>query len=426
MLNRSIPPAFKEISNFEIVKAESSFLDNGIPFHILKAGNEPVIRLELIFKAGHWYEPHNGISYFTTKLLSSGTSNLSSKQIEKQIAQYGAFLELGTGYDRSTITIYSLSKYLNSILPLVSDMITNSIFPYEEIENLKTITSQNLKVNLKKTSFLASKNFRELLFGESHPYGRSIDETAISGITQENLKHYHNERFSYKDVDIILSGNGTEDFHKIINTHLGTLKWGSPQKKEYQYSITAPTNNSLVVSNPESIQSSIRMGCNLFSIDHSDYFKLNLLIEIFGGYFGSRLMRNIREEKGYTYGINAGFNSLRHSGYMSIGTDVNKENTINTIREIIKEMRTLKTEPVSKEELLTVTNYLAGSFISSLSTPFGLADKFKTIYFHELNYDFYSNYMSSLKTITSEDLIETAKIYFDESKIYEVIAGSKL
>ena len=304
-------------------------------------------------------------------------------------------------------------------------MITSSIFANKEIENLKTITSQNLKINLKKNSFLANKNFRELLFGANHPYGRSIDETAITSINQERLQDFHKERFNYKEVDIIISGNGPEDFYKITNQHFGNSEWGTPNSKLYQHSTNTRENNTLLVSNPESIQSSIRMGCKLVEINHPDYFKLNLLIEILGGYFGSRLMRNIREDKGYTYGINAGFNSHRDCGYMTIGTDVNKENTNNTINEILKEIRILQTEPVNKEELLTVVNYLAGAFVSSLSTPFGLADKFKTIYFHKLGYEFYSNYQTSLKTISPEDLIETARTYLNESKMIEVVSGSK-
>lgn len=425
MLNRNVAPEFKEISKVEIVQAETTLLDNGIPLHILKAGTEPVVRLEFIFKAGHWYEPSNGISYFTTKLLSAGTSDLSSRQIEEQIAQYGAFLDLVTGYDRCTLTIYSLSRHLSRILPLVYKMVTDSIFPLQELENLKTITSQNLKVNLKKTSFLATKNFRELLFGKGHPYGRTIDESALS-IEHDSILKYYKEKFTYKNCDILISGNGGEDFFQLINQHFGSKKWGNAQSVVPNHPIDGlPLQRTLLINQPDSVQSSIRMGLKLFPINHPDYFIVNLLIEIYGGYFSSRLMKNIREEKGYTYGINASFNSLANSGYMVIGTDVDKENTSNTIREILKEMNILKTEKVSAEELTTVVNYLTGSFISSLSTPFGLADKFKTIYFHGLTYDFYNQYLDFLKEVTPTQILEAANTYFKEEKILEVVAGDK-
>ncbi|MBX9851786.1 MAG: insulinase family protein [Cytophagaceae bacterium] len=425
MLDRSIAPPFREIDSIDIVKAESHKLDNGIPFHIIKAGKEQVIRLEIIFEAGHWFEHHNGVSYFTTKLLSAGTSRLSSKEIEEKIAFYGSFIDLVTGYDRSTLTIYTLARHLENLLPLVRDIITDPVFPDEELKNLKNISSQNLKVNLEKTSFLASKNFRELLFGKDHPYGRIIDEEAISRVNRETLLSFHKKNFTSYNCDIILSGNGNQNFYELINNYLGKSEWGKYSKEEVKFDIKPSAVKTHVINKRGSVQSSIRMGLLLFPIDHPDYFKVNLLIEIFGGYFGSRLMKNIREEKGYTYGINASFHSLRNAGYLAIGTDVNKENTANTIHEILKEVKILKTVLTSEEELRTVKNYLIGNFINSLSTPFGLADKFKSIYYHNLDYSFYDKYISSLKTIFPADLRETANLYFKEEDFLEVVVGGK-
>jgi zinc protease len=425
MLNRYASPEYREIDKFEIIKAESSYLDNGIPFHLIKAGNESVIRLEIIFKAGHWEEPFNGISFFTTKLLSAGTSKISAKEIEEKIALYGAFIDLAPGLNRTTLTIYTLSKHLINLIPLIQEIIIGSTFPEKEIENLKNITSQNLKVNLKKTSYIASKIFRKLLFGEDHPYGRTLDEEAITAVNQETLKVFHKNYFTSKNCDIILSGNGSEDFFKIINNYLGSVSWGSFEEGEKKYAFKTPGHTAELVQKKDSVQSSIRIGMLLFPISHPDYFKMNLLIEIFGGYFGSRLMKNIREEKGYTYGISAGFSALKTTGYMTIGTDVNKENTANTVKEIYHELKVLKSELVDEDELLTVKNYLLGSFVSSLSTPFGLADKFKTIYFKKLGYGFYDDYIQSLKTISSQDLLETANKYFDERQMIEVVVGDK-
>lgn len=425
MIDRLIAPEFKEITDFNIIKAQTSRLDNGIPFHIVQAGNEPVVRLEVIFNSGHWYEPTNGVSYFTTKLLSAGTSKYSSKQIEAQIAQYGAFLDLVTGHDRCTITIYALSKHLEKILPLLYEMITDPVFPDTEVENLKKISSQNLKVNLKKTSYLATIHFRELMFGKEHPYGRTLNEEAIDRISSGILKKYHKEKFTSKNCEIILAGNGSENFLQLINNYFGSSDWGTFIDTEPNIKNTPLTEKSTLVKIEDSVQSSIRMGIKAITLNHPDYFKLNLLTEIYGGYFGSRLMKNIREEKGYTYGINACLNCLKHEGYLAIGTDVNKENTSNTINEIVKEMNIVKSEPVSTDELKTITNYLLGTFMNSLSTPFGLADKFKTIHFNGLDYSFYDQQTISLKTLTPVDLLETANKYYNESNLLEVVVGDK-
>lgn len=423
MLNREIAPPFRGIDKVNIQRAVSKKLDNGIPAHFIQAGTEPVIRLELIFQAGHWFEPYNGVSYFTTKSLSLGTPSHSAKQIEEKLALYGSFLDLGTGYDKCTITLYCLSKHLKSLLPLIKEMITESVFPDEELNNLKNITLQQYKVNINKTSFLSSGAFRKLLFGKQHPYGRIIDEEVIEQIKREDLISYYSANFGSGNLDIILSGNGEEDFYSILNDTFGKNSWGNSVSAK-SFTNENADQRKVTLERPESIQSSIRMGFPLFPISHPEYFKVNFLIELFGGYFGSRLMKNIREEKGYTYGIGSSVHTLKNAGYVVIATDVNKENTENTIKEIYKEASFLKEEEVSEEELTTLKNYLLGSFVSSLSTPFGLADKFKTIHFNNLDYSFYDSYLSSVKSISAKDVIKTANEYFPQQML-EVVAGGR-
>jgi zinc protease len=424
MLNRTSPPAFKELDVFEIVKAKSSFLDNGIPFHQILSGTQPIVKLEIIFRAGAWYEPQNTVSFLTTKMLSAGSSRYSAKEIEERIAFFGAFLELNPGQDKSTFTLYTLSRHLPSLLPIVFNILTESIFPEQELTNLKNITGQNLKINLSKTSYLASSRFKEILFGAGHPYGRSLNEESLAQIKREHLVEYYQTYFNSKNCDIILSGNGPEDFHKLINEYLGQSNWGNqskPQDKKFEPAKTSSKKTE--IKKEGAIQTSIRMGSRLFTIKDPDYFKTYILVEILGGYFGSRLMKNIREEKGFTYGISSSLVCMQHDGYLVIGTDVKKEFTADTVKEIYKEMAILKSEPVSDSELENVKNYLLGSFLNSLNTPFSLADKFKTIYFNQLSYDFYTTYVQSIKEASSKELMELANKYFKEEDVKEVIAG---
>jgi len=425
ILDRTIPPAFKDIEHISIAQATTITLDNGVKVHSIFAGTEKVVRFELIFKAGHWYESYNGISYFTTKLLSAGTKNYNAKEIEEKIAFYGAFLDIITGYDRSSVVIYALSKHLPALLPLLSEMIKESIFPDEELENLRKISLQHYKINQQKTSFLASQKFRKTLFGNDHPYSRTIDEEAILKATKNDVGSFYKSYFGSEGLDIVISGNSDEDLIPHINKWFGQDTWGAKQISTYNFIPENSGEHKILIEKEDSVQSSIRLGKILFPINHPDYFKLSLLIEIYGGYFGSRLMKNIREEKGYTYGINASFHSLKNTGYLVIGTDVNKENTSNTIDEIFHEMKIMKNELVDQEELTIVKNYLLGSFLSSIANPFGLADRFKTIYFHELNYEFYDRYIDTIKKSTSNDLLEMAQKYFIEEEMIEVVCGGK-
>jgi predicted Zn-dependent peptidase len=292
------------------------------------------------------------------------------------------------------------------------------------LSNLKNITGQNLKINLTKTSYLASSKFKEVIFGSTHPYGRSLAEESLSQIKREDLLEFYQTCFTSNNCDIILSGNGSEDFFKIINESFGQSDWGNKSKpKDGTHLTPGDTIKTTEIKKEGSVQSSIRMGRKLFTIKHPDYFKTHFLIEIFGGYFGSRLMKNIREEKGYTYGISSSLVCMQNEGYLVIGTDVKKEFTKDTVSEIYKEIDILKSEPVSHEELENVQNYLLGSFLNSLNTPFSLADKFKTIYFNQLNYDFYNTYVKSIKEISPADLMATANTYLKSEDMKEVIAG---
>ena len=422
MIDRTVAPASQKIDSYILPHASTVQLDKGMNLHTLLLGTQDVIRLEVIFKAGNWYEEQTGLAHFTSKMLGEGTSKNSAKDIQDKFAFYGAFMELNSGMDNASITIYTLSKYLDHILPLIYELFSDAQFPENELENMRNITLQGLKVNMEKTAFLAGTRFRELLFGAEHPYGRFLSEEAINKIEVKDLKSFYQKHYTSGSFDIFISGNGKEDFEKSIRSHF---------KRNTNETISAPgkidsapfSKQREVIEKEGSMQSSIRMGKKLFTINHEDYYKVYFLNEILGGYFGSRLMQNIREDKGYTYGIHSSVVTHKSDGYFVIGTDVKREFTQQTIDEIYKEIRRLKTEKVGAEELENVRNYMLGSFVNSISTPFAIADKFKTIYLNGMDYSFYEKYFNTISTMSSTDLFETAQKYFQEEQLLEVVAG---
>lgn len=425
MLNRLVPPPFKTIEKIPLLQAQSQPLTNGIKLHWLHAGEQPVIRIEFIFKAGTWYEPQDAISYFTTKMLNEGTKNYTARQLNEYFDQFGSFLEFNNGMDKVSITVYAVTKHLSKLLPVLKEIISESVFPQAELDNLKNITIQNLKVNTEKTSYLAQTRFKELLFGSQHPYGKNLYEIAILNVEAENLKKFYNSHIKSQPFDIILAGNIEENTLAAIRNTFEDVSFSESPEQKPSVAISTSTERTEVVEKPESLQSSIRLGREMFTRHHPDYFGMLVLNEILGGYFGSRLMKNIREDKGFTYGISSNLVTQRQSGYLVIGTDVKKEFTTQTIEEIYKEMQVLQQEPVGEEELETVKNYMIGSFAGSITTPFELADRFKTIYFDGLSYDFYERYLDSIKSTTAEDLLSLATKYLQAEKMLEVVAGGK-
>ena len=427
MLNRSIPPAFQTLEKVHLPQVQSQTLANGYQLHWLNAGEQPVIRIELIFKAGNWFETGKGTSYFTIKMMNEGTSKRSARQINEHVDQYGAFIEFNHGQDRVNVTLYTVIKHLPKLLPLLQEIVIDSIFPEKELQNLKKITTQNLKVNTEKTSYLAQTRFRELLFGEMHPYGRNLYEQDIAHIEAPQLREYYQSAIRSQACDILLCGNIDDHTLTLVRNTFEQVPVTSPLPDNSFINPVVPSlpNNKETLEKEGSLQSSIRLGKRLFTRKHPDYFKMLVLNEVFGGYFGSRLMKNIREEKGFTYGISSNLVTLRKEGFLVIGTDVKKEFTGLTIDEIYKEIEILKTEPVGEEELQTVKNYMIGSFAGSLNSPFAIADNFKTIYFEGLTYDFFDHYIENILHTTAQDLLRLSNTYLQPDSMLEVVAGGR-
>ncbi|QHT69565.1 insulinase family protein [Rhodocytophaga rosea] len=425
MLNRYNPPDFQILQHVHVPRVQSHTLTNGIKLHWLNAGEQPIVRIELIFKAGNWYESQRNVSYFTIKMMNEGTTRMTARQINEYIDQFGAFLEFNHGQDKSSITLYTITKHLEKLLPVLKDIVTGSTFPEKELQNIKNISIQNLKVNQEKTAYLAQTRFRELLFGKDHPYGKNMYEEDILRIEPEALKQFYLERITSQPFDIVAAGEVSEQTLALLRHTFEDIVVRGISLNGKEYSQAPISIKEDIVEKSESLQSTLRMGRKLFTRSHPDYIKMLVLNEILGGYFGSRLMRNIREEKGFTYGISSNLVTLQQLGYFVIGTDVKREFTSLTIEEVYKEMQILRTELVEEEELEVVKNYMAGSFAGSLSTPFTLADHFKAIYFDGLTYDFYDNYIENILNTSARQLQELANQYLTDESMLVVIAGGK-
>lgn len=425
-LDRTIAPPSQKIEQVSIPKAEEVLLDNQVPVYLVKAGEQPVVRLELIFEAGSRYENHVGESYFTSKMLSEGTSRYSATQISEQFDQYGAFLEISQSVERLGITVHGLTKHLPKLLPLLQEMIADSVIPENELQVQKNITSQNLKISLEKSSYVAGQVFREQIYGTDHPYGKTLTLALIENISRDAVKDFYEKNVKGKTFRVFISGQFGDTEVQAINQYLGQTPLEAPAHCGIVDNIDEIKRpESVLLERLDNVQSSIRLGKRLFGRTHPDFFKFIVTNTIFGGYFGSRLMKNIREEKGFTYGISSGLIPQRYGGYLVMGTDVKKEFTQQTIDEIVKEIRRLQTEPVDEDEMETAKNYMIGSLVGSLNTPFEVADRQKIILLDELPADFYDNYIQKIRAITPLDVIEIANTYFKPEDLCEVVVGGK-
>lgn len=424
-LDRTIAPPSKKIEHINILKAEKTILDNQIPLYTILAGEQPVFRLEVIFEAGGRKETAFGTSLFTSKMLSEGTSKHSATEISEFFDQYGAFLEISQTADRFSIMIYGLTEHLPKFLPILSEMLTDSTIPSKEFDMQKTIAMQNLKVNLEKTSFLAGQLFREQLYGKSHPYGRSLTLDTIEKLSREDVLSFYQKNIQNKPFKVFLSGSFGETEIQNINDSLGKITVNQTVVEDNSFEILNKKTEDVLVEKLQNMQSSIRIGKLLFNRTNPDFFKFIVTNTLLGGFFGSRLMKNIREEKGFTYGISSVLMPFRESGYLVIGTDVKKEFTQQTLDEIRKEILRLQTELVPEDELETTKNYMIGAFVGSLNTPFEIADRQKVVILDSLPADFYENYIQHVRSVSSADVIEMANKYLQIDSLCEVVVGGK-
>lgn len=425
-LNRKEAPGFKTIDKIEIQQAEHHRLDNGINVYTVNSGSQELTKIEFIFKAGMYYQDQTLVASAANNLLETGTKNYTANQISDGIDFYGSFFECAVDQDYSTLALFSLNKYLDESLHFVEEIIKYPTFPKDEFEIYLSNKKQKHLVNSQKVNVLARRRFTELLFGEDHPYGRDVKTEDFDRLTLDQVKAFYTSHYHSSNCTIVASGKLPDNLLEILNRFVGQTTWGEIQPVEKP--VLAPKTSSQrqhFIEKGDAIQSAVRVGRILFNKKDPDYFKFQVLNTILGGYFGSRLMANIREDKGYTYGIGSGLSSLVNSGYFFISTEVGADVTNNTLEEIYKEIKLLREELVDAEELETVRNYVLGQFLRSVDGPYALADKFKAIWEFGLGYDYFDRYFEAVKTVTPQELMALANTYLQEKDLVELVVGKK-
>lgn len=421
MLNRTIPPPRKTIPYPQFAWPRAYELKTGIPLFALHTSQQPIIRLELVCDAGFWYEPQNGVAYLTAGMLLEGTQDKSAQAISQYIDQYGASCYAQAYEDRFTLTLVTLSKYLVPMLDLFVSLLQEATFPEARLAHKKQRIIQALKVEDSQNSAVARKKFKETLFGANHPYGRHLTPTVIAPITSMHLRDYYQHRL-FAGCSLLVSGHVREKDVQAIQQYLQPVLLPKSALKQPMWLTQAPAQ--VHCARTESLQTTIRMGKIVVSKQHPDYVSLVVVNALLGGYFGSRLMRNLREEKGYTYGIYSRLVAHRNASHWLIATEVRQTATQAAIREIKQEIATLRTVPVSKQELTLLRNYMLGAFLAGLNHPFAIMEKFKSVGLHGLSQAYYQQLYATIQGISAPQIMELAGQYLAENSLSTVTVGA--
>ena len=427
-LNRQVPPPICPLSNINVTYPESQRLKNGIPLHVIRAGMEEVVRFDLLIGAGQWHQTQALQAMFTNRMLREGTSSLTSQQIAEKLDYYGAMMELSSSVNCGFITLYSLNKYFPQTIELVADMLMHPTFPEKEMEVVVEVNKQRFLINSARVEMMGRKRLNRALFGEAHPLGRYAEVEDYDCLTPEVLKSFYHQHYHSGNCSIYLSGKVTPEIIQSVERTLGDAPWGEvSQASSFQPITPQPeVGKRFFVEKEDALQSSIKLGGFVMDRLHPDFLKARVMVTLLGGYFGSRLMSNIREDKGYTYGIGAGIVTYPGVSVLAISTEAANEYAEAVITEVYKEMDRLCNERVPQSELDMVKNYMLGDWCRSYEGPFSLSDAWIYVETGGLDKEFFVRSIDSIQSITCEEVQTLAQKYLCKENLIEVIAGKKV
>ena len=418
MLNRTISPEVKQIDKIDFVKPQIFDISKDVKLFFMKEVPNETARLDLYFDAGT-VNGDAGIASFVNGMLLSGTDEKTSTQINNEIDELGGFFESGVSNENAVITMYSLRENVLPILKVMTNAIQNLVFHQHEVEELVNDRRQKFKTSMEKVSFLAQRAFQQRLFSESI-YGRVTNESDFDTISTDSLKQFFKKNYLNGLTKVVVVGDLTQDEIDEIIDLIGS--WASNSTTEFEKNIKNLKGYAHLVKDG-AVQTAIRVGRMLFNKTHEDYNDFLILNTIFGDYFGSRLMSNIREDKGYTYGIGTMVAELHNVGYFIIATEVGKDVKDATLTEIQHEITRIQTELVGEEELNLVKNYLMGQLLKSADGPYSMTDLYMSVEPYGLDLDFYNTSIDSLNNITPERIQELAVKYLNWNDMTVVSAG---
>lgn len=421
MLNRTLAPKLKEINKINFVYPEVKKLNNETELIWMKDVLDETVRVELHFNAGTIHSI-NKVASITNGLLLSGTEKKNSIQINEEINELGVFTDFESNQESAIVAFYCLKENVIQAVQLICNAIQNCNFPQEEIDDAIRERKQQFLISSEKVSFLARKEFQKKMYSNSERYSRQLEINEYDNITRDQIISFHSNHYLNGLTRIVVVGNIDENqITQIINN---TSTWCNTTEKNYENKFINEKGH-FHIEKKEAVQTAIRIGMPLFNKSNSEFIDFQILQTILGDYFGSRLMSNIREDKGYTYGIGSAILESYLAGSFIIATEVGCEFVKPTLDEIKKEIDRLSIELIPEEELNLVKNYLLGQLLKSADGANSLMDLYLGVDMHHLSLEYYNEVIHRINTITSEELKTLASKYLIWGNLTIVTAGKK-
>lgn len=428
MLDRTTPPPIQPTS-FTFRKPAEQVLRNGIPLDVIEASGLGAVRIDFVFSAGQWHQVRKLQALFACRMLREGCRGYTEAEFAEQLDCYGAWLELSVAMNRTFVTLYTLKKHFAATLVLVHRMLTEPSYGEEQFRTVCANNKAQLMVNLQRGDVLAMRILRSSIYGEAHPCGMNVNPEDYDTLQVSDVVDYYLRHYGSRTCHIYVSGDVDEAMLAHLESLFGSAAWGSgeimkSEKKNDGGYCRSDENLPLSTTRftlENAVQDSIRMGCLLMDVNDPDYLSMRVLTAVLGGYFGSRLMKNVREEKGYTYHIGADLITNTSQAMLLVHCEGQSGKADEIIAEVHREMHRLMTEPVPDAELGMVRNYMTGEICRNYESAFSLADAYIFMQHLGLPLEHLEQTVETIRTTDAARLQCLAKRYLRPEMLHTVV-----
>ncbi|MBT8189890.1 MAG: insulinase family protein [Bacteroidia bacterium] len=416
-------PVIHSEYNIDIPPFERNILSNALRVFEVNAGTQDILKFDLVFKVGRVHETRRASAKASFYLMREGSVSKNSEELAYIFDFYGAYVKIFSGLEYSSVSIVCMTRHFENVWPHFIEMILNPSYNEEELLKYSRVNSQRLNDQLSKNDIIAYRALTEKLFGTNHPYGYNTQPEDIRSLERKHLLEFHEKNHGISEAFVILSGKYPVSLSDKIMADLSKIRsisnpktQGFKEEKSQDSFLRITTNNQ--------VQTSLKIGRKLFSRKHSDFSRVQVLNTILGGYFGSRLMKNIREDKGFTYGIYSSVDTWKRDGFFYISADLGNDFVREANDEIYKEIDKLKSDLVPYNEFSMVKNYMLGQILHLVDGPFATGQLIKSIYAKDLDIEHFKNHIETIKSMTRKEVMEMAQKYLEKNTLTTVLAGN--
>ncbi len=419
-----LPPVIQPMSLEHLALPRKQVMPNGVPLYLLDSTDKGVVRFDLLFKGGYAVQNKPLLAMFTNRMLREGAGSLSAAEISHRLDYYGAWIDMYSSQNCNHITLFTMSKHLVPLLDVLEDMVMRPLFPQDNLDTVRNNNKSHFSINSRKVDIVSQRYFENSLWGEEHPLGHIVEEADYDGITRDDIIDYYNSYYGSRNCSMFVSGSVNDEILAVITRCFGNAEWGCANEcTSVQLALPSSMPGRRSIPVPGTMQSAVKIGLMVMDADHPDFYKFRFLTVLLGGYFGSRLMSNIREENGYTYHIAAELDAYGPRNAFMISSETATTYVEPLIKEVYGELERLVNEPVCEEEIELVRNYIMGELCREYEGQSARTEVFVNAWLSGVEFSSVNRYIDEIKSVTPEQLQSLAREYFKKENMIEIIAG---